>query len=65
MYSSNRTGDVTINYRELKALLMQLLLFALRIVPLSHIHTNVNTMATHGWANMGSVSTSSSVRLGG
>ena len=36
---SNPTVDVTINVLELGSLAMQLLIFALRMVPLAHIHT--------------------------
>ena len=61
MSSSKPTVDVTINYIELGALLMQILIFAPRIAPLEHIHTYVNNTAAQGWANRGSVSTASSV----
>ena len=59
--SSNPTGDVKINYLDLGALLMQLLIFAPWISPLEHIHTYINNMAAQGWANRVSVRTSSSV----
>ena len=42
MSSSNPTIDVTVNEIELGALLMQLLIFAPRMVSLAHIHTYVN-----------------------
>ena len=61
VYSSNPTGDVTINDIELGALLMTMLLFVPRISPLAHIHTYVNKTESQGWANRGSVSTASSV----
>ena len=59
--SYNPTGDMTINDLELGALLMQILIFAPRMVPLSHIYTYVDNMAAHVWTNRGSVSTASSV----
>ena len=61
VYYSNCTGDVTINYLELKALLMQLLFFAPRMNPLAHIQKYINNTAAHGWSNRGSVRKVSSV----
>ena len=40
---------------------MQLLIFALRMVPLAHIHTYVNSMIAQGWASLCRVSTASAV----
>ena len=60
--SSNPTGDVTIKNLDLGALLMHLLIFALRMAPLAHIHAYVDNMMAHRWANRGSVSPASSVR---
>ena len=48
VYSSNSTGDVTINDLNIGALLMQILLFAPRMAPLAQIHTYVNNTATQG-----------------
>ena len=62
VYSSNPTRDVTINDLELGAMLIQLLLFAPRMAPLSHILTYVDNTASQGWSNRGSVRTASSVR---
>ena len=61
MSSSKPTRDVTINNLELGAILMQLLIFAPRMVPLAHIHTYANNTAAQGSANRGSFSTSSYV----
>ena len=61
MSSSNPIGDVTINDLKLGALLMQILVFALKIAPLAHIHMYIDNMAAQGLANKGSVSTASSV----
>ena len=58
---SNPTGYVTINDLDLRALLMQILIFSPRMMPLDHIHTYINNRATQGWANRSSVSTASSV----
>ena len=58
---SNPTGYVKINDLELGALLMQLLIFSLRMAPLTHIHTYINNMVSQGWSNRGIVSTVSSV----
>ena len=59
--SSKPKGGVTVNELEIGVLLMQILLFSPRMDPLAHIHTYANNTAAHGWANMGIVSTSSSV----
>ena len=59
--SSNPNVDMTINDIELGSLLMQLLIFSLRMVPLAHIHTYINNTASQGWDNRSSVSTASSV----
>ena len=59
--SSNPKGDVTINYPDIAALLLQILLFAPRMPPLMHIDTYVNEIAAQRWSNRGSVSTYSSV----
>ena len=59
--SSNPTVDVTINYIKLRALIMEILLFAPGMSPLTHIHTYVDNMTAQIWANRGSVSTASSV----
>ena len=61
MSSSNPTVDVTIKDPDIGALLMHLLIFAPRMVPLAHIHTYVNNTAAQGWDNRGSFSTASSV----
>ena len=61
MSSSNPKGDVTINNLELRALLMQLLIFAPRMAPLVHIHTYVNNMSVQVWDNQGSIITASEV----
>ena len=47
---------------DLGALLMQILIFALRMAPLAHIHAYVDNMMAQRWANRGSVSTASYVR---
>ena len=62
MSSSNLTGDVTINDLYLGALLMQILIFASKMVPLAHIHMYLNNTVAQGWSNRGSFSTASSVR---
>ena len=48
MSFSNPTGDVKINDLELGELLMQLLIFALRMAPLAHINTYVNNTEAQG-----------------
>ena len=58
---SNPTEYVTINDLEIRALLMQLLIFSPRMAPLAHIHTYINNTAAQGWANKSSFSTASSV----
>ena len=61
MSSSNPTVDVTINDLDLGSVLMQLLIFAPKMVPLAHIHLYINNMASQGRDNRSSVSTASSV----
>ena len=61
VYSSNPNGDVTINNLELRALLMQLLIFSPMMAPLVHIHTYVENTAAQGWANRGGIRTASAV----
>ena len=61
VFPSKLNGYMTINDLELEAVLMQILIFAPRMVPLSHIHAYVNNTEAQGWANRGSVSTASSV----
>ena len=52
-------GDMKTNNLEIGALLMQLLIFILRMAPLVHIHTYIYNTAEQGWSNRGSVRTSS------
>ena len=59
---SKPNGDVTINNLELGVLLMQLLIFVPRMVPLAHIYTYVNNTESQVWAKRGSVRTASSIR---
>ena len=59
--SYNPKGDVPINYLELGALLVQILIFTPRMAPLAHIHTYVDNTAAQGWDNLGSVNTASAV----
>ena len=61
VYSSNHTGDVTINNLDLGAILMKLLIFAPKMAPLVHIHTYVDNTVAQRCYNIGSVSTASSV----
>ena len=61
MSSSNPNVDVTINDLDLRALMMQILIFSPSMAPLFYIHTYVNNTAEQGWSNRGGVSTASSV----
>ena len=51
MSPSNPDIYVIIKYLEIGALLMQLLLFSLRMVPLVHVHMYVNNTVAQGWTN--------------
>ena len=59
--SSNPNRDVTINNLDPGELPIQLLLFALRMVPSDHIHTYIDNTAAQGWNNQCSIIISSSV----
>ena len=59
--SSNPTVDVTIHNLDLGSLLMELLIFSLRMAPLAHIQRYINNTVSQEWAHRGSVSTASSV----
>ena len=59
---SNPTEGGTINYLKLGALLIHILFFSPRMVPLAHIHTYVDNMAAQVWDNRGSIIIASSVR---
>ena len=54
-------GNITINNLELVELLTQIQSFALRMQPLSHIHTMTDSMSAQGWEKRGSISLETAV----
>ena len=61
MSYSSPAGDVKIKNLEKGVLLMQLLIFVLKMAPLVHIHTYIYNTAEQGWSNRGSVKIASSI----
>ena len=62
MSFTNPQIDTTIKNLGIGSLIMQILLFVLRMVLLEHTRTYIENTAAHGWAYRGSVITTSVVK---